>query len=140
MQNTTRLVEISVRLRELKDILRASEPEVFEEMQELEVERADLVEKAKTELREAGVGTHDVGGFKFRVQPGTKKRVYQTEDILELAEELGHLELLQQYKVLRSEVDPAQIERLPGDIKVHYQDLYAETVQSAKVTLPKEVQ
>ena len=53
---------------------------------------------------------------------------------------LGHTDLLTKYKVFKTEVDTDQIERLPPEIKVHYQDLYTETVQSAKVTLPKELQ
>lgn len=140
MENTKRLVEISRRLADITESLKASEPELFEELEELRGEKAALVEKAKVELREAGVGTHDVGGFKIKVAPGTKKRVYNIEDMEELAEELGHIELLTKYKVFKRDVDPDQIERLPPEIKVHYQDLFTETVQSAKVTLPKELQ
>lgn len=140
MENTKRLVEISHRLSDITESLKASEPELFEELEALRTEKAGLVEKAKLELREAGVGTHEIGGFKIKVAPGTKKRTYNVDDIQELAEELGHTDLLTKYKVFKTEVDTDQIERLPPEIKVHYQDLYTETVQSAKVTLPKELQ
>jgi hypothetical protein len=140
MENTKRLVEISHRLSEITESLKASEPELFEELEALRAEKVNLIEKAKIELRDAGVGTHSIDGFKIKVAPGSKKRVYNAEDIQELAEELGHTDVLQKYKVFKVEIDPSQIERLPAEIKVHYQDLYTESEQSARVTLPKELQ
>ena len=56
-----------------------------------------------------------------------------------MAEELGHTEVLTNYRVLKLTVDPAQIERLPPEFKVHYEGLCDVVVQTPRVTFPKDL-
>jgi len=139
MEAVNKLTEVGARLQEVRDALSASEPELMEELESLTAEKEKLAELAKKELREKGVGKHEIGGFSFRVSPGKTVRKWDIEEIKELAEELGHEELLEKYNVFKVDVDTKQIERLPPEIKVHYQDLYEETAYSARVTIPKEL-
>ena len=139
MESVSKLAEVGARIQAIQDALRASEPDLIEELDALLEEKEKLIDSAKKELREQGVGKHEVGGFSFRVSPGKTVRKWDVEEIKELAEELGHEELLEQYHVFKVDVDTKQIERLPEEIKVHYQDLYEETAYSARVTLPKEL-
>lgn len=139
MESVSKLTEVGVRIQEIRDALRASEPDLMEELDALISKKGRLGEAAKKELREQGVGKHEVGGFSFRVSPGKTVRKWDIEEIKELAEELGHEEVLEKYHVFKVDVDTKQIERLPAEIKVHYEDLYEETAYSARVTLPKEL-
>jgi DNA-binding Lrp family transcriptional regulator len=137
MTAVERLVDVATTLSQLKDRLRASEPELVEEIEELEKEKGKLVDQAKAELREMGPGSHTIKDMKFTVTLGGTKKVYNSDDVMELAEELGHSEILRQYRVLKTEVDSTQIERLPADIKSHYVELCEVQQQTARVSLPK---
>jgi hypothetical protein len=139
MESVNRLTEVGSRISELQDTLRASEPELYEELDTLIEEKQKLVEAAKKELREKGVGKHSIGGFSFRVSAGKVVHHYDPEDLQELAEELGHEELLEKYGVFKRAVDPKQISRLPPEIKAHYEPLCTTSTHSARVTLPKEL-
>jgi hypothetical protein len=134
-----RLVEIGSTLTALKDRLRASEPDLCIEIDALEIEKGKLVEQAKTELRDMGPGKHTINGYMFQVTPGPTKRVYNSDDLQELAEDLGHIEILRQYRVFTTEVDSTQIARLPADIKSHYEGLGEVVTQTARVTIPKSL-
>lgn len=139
MDTVQRLVDIGIRIRQIQKILNASEPELTEELRQLAAEKIDITERAKIELRERGVGSYAVGDYNFKVAPGGTKKEYRIDDIQELAEELGHTEVLTNYRVLKLTVDPAQIERLPPEFKVHYEGLCDVIVQTPRVTFPKDL-
>jgi hypothetical protein len=139
MESVHKLTEVGARLQAIRDALHASEPDLMEELDALSAEKEKLTEDAKKELRKQGVGKHEVGGFSFRVSPGKTVRKWDVEEIKELAEELGHEEVLEKYRVFTVGVDTEQIERLPSDIRVYYENLYEETTQSARVTFPNEL-
>lgn len=136
-ENLSRLVEVSTELELLREQLRAQDPELYEFIQKLEVEKAELVEAAKVDLRALGTGAHTFGKFTFKVAPGGIKKEYDTAGIEDKARQLGHEDLFRQYKVFKLVVDPAQIERLPPEIRPIYEKMFTSTQQSAKVTLPK---
>jgi hypothetical protein len=139
MESVNRLADIGARIREIQDLLRSSEPELFEELDLLNAEKTDVIERAKIELRDRGAGSYTVGNYQFKVTPGGTKKEYRIDEIQELAEELGHTEVLTNYRVLKLTVDPSQIERLPPELKVHYEKLCDVTTQTARVTLPKDL-
>lgn len=135
--NATRLVEITEQLELMQEQLAALDPELYAEIERLRSERDGLIESAKVDLREMGVGTHKIGKFSFKVAAGSVKKEYDVAAIEDRARELGHENILRQYKVFKLVVDPSQIERLPPEIKGEYSEMYDSVTQNAKVTMPK---
>lgn len=140
MSAAEELVQIANRIREVLECLNASEPELCAELELLKARRIELTEVAKTELRERGFGSWNIGGKSFKVAPGGTTKVYKTEEILELAEECGDMALLEKYKVFVRTVDPSQISRLPDELRARYEGMCETVVKTPRVSFPKDLE
>ena len=140
MSATEELVQVADRIREVLECLNASEPELCAELDLLKARRSELAETAKTELRERGVGSWNIGGKSFKVAPGGTTKIYKTEEIQELAEERGDVGILEKYKVFVRTVDPAQISRLPTELRALYEGMCETVVKTPRVSFPKDLE
>ena len=134
------LVEANETITALWERLTLADPEAVELLKTLESQKSGLVEKAKTELREAGPGSVKLGSYNFRVATGGVKKVFDLEDILEEADDRGHMKELLRCGVLTYTVNETQMERLDPELRAIYGNMYTTQVGTLRVTIPTALQ
>ena len=135
-----KLVEINREIGLLWEDLESAMPAEVARLRQLIVEKKSIINEAKTELRGLGVGSHQISGYRFEVQGGKPKKTFDVADVIETAEELGQTEKLIKYGFLDYSVNVNQLDRLPTELKVVYEELATEKASTTRVIIPKDLQ
>ena len=135
-----KLLETNQEIADLWERLKLADPDAVEMLRELEAKKPGLVDEAKKELREAGPGSTKIGSYSFRVSAGNDKKVFDAEDIVEEAEDRGHMDELMRYGVIEYAVNPTQMERLNPELRAIYGEMYTMKKGTLRVTIPKALQ
>ena len=140
MENSIeRLAELHQEIEGLWSELAEADEERVTKLRTLIQVKSESVEPAKKALRGLGAGTHEIGGYSFRVTPGPKKALYDIDDVLEEAEDRGHMDELLKAGFLTYSVNPIQVERLPDKLKAIYSELQQVKIGTARVSIPAEL-
>jgi|SaaInlStandDraft_3_1057020.scaffolds.fasta_scaffold00942_7 hypothetical protein len=134
------LLETNDEISALWERLKLADSDAVDMLRELEAKRPALVNEAKKELREGGAGSTKIGAYQFRVSSGSDKKVYDSEDIVEEAEERGHMDELFRYGVIGYTVNPTQMERLNPELRAIYGQMFTLKKGTLRVTIPKALQ
>ena len=134
------LLSVSDDIAALWERLTLADPDAVATLKDLEAKKPGLVSEAKKSLRDAGPGTTKLGDYTFRVASGGTKKVYDIDEVVEMAGERDHLDDLLRYGVLEYHVNATQMERLPPELRVIYGELYTETENTLRVTIPRNLQ
>lgn len=134
------LLSVNDDIAALWERLTLADPDAVATLKDLEAKKPGLVSEAKKSLRVAGPGTTKLGDYTFRVASGGTKKVYDIDEVVEMAGERDHLDDLLRYGVLEYHVNATQMERLPPELRVIYGELYTETENTLRVTIPRNLQ
>jgi hypothetical protein len=119
--------------------LREQMPEVMEALEEARAEVPGLQEAAKVACRLLGPGLHLVGGHAVQVKNAAQSTTVDSAGLIERATESNELDELIKLGVLRYEVVPHQIARLPAKQRVRYETYIQTKTGTASVSLPPEL-
>ena len=131
------LLDINKEITDLWEVLSGQDPGTVDRLQDLLTEKSTSIDKAKSELRGLGVGTHEFGGFIFKVSSGPTKSIFNLEDVLDEAEDRGHLQDLLAAGFVTYSINSGQLDRLPDQLRAVYADLLEEKAGTPRVTIPK---
>lgn len=134
------LLEANTEIADLWERLKLADPDAVEMLHELQAKKPGLVSEAKKELREGGPGSTKVGAYSFRVSSGGDKKVFDAEDIVEEAEDRGHMDELMRYGVVAYTVNATQMERLNPELRAIYGEMFTMKKGTLRVSIPKALQ
>lgn len=134
------LLETNEEITALWERLALADSDAVEMLRELEAKKPDLVAAAKKELRDGGAGSTKIGAYQFRVAAGGEKKVYDAEDLVEEAEERGHMDELLRFGVLQYAVNDTQMQRLTPELRAIYGSMFTLKKGTLRVTIPKALQ
>ena len=116
--------------------LREQMPEVMEALDEARAELPGLQDTAKKALAALGAGTHLLRGHAILVKGAATKTTVDTEGLVERATQAGEVDELLKMGVLKYEVVPHQIARLPALQRARYEGFVATVPGASAVVLP----
>jgi len=117
--------------------LAEADNESVEKLRALLDDKGAAIESAKKELRTLGTGRHSFDEYEFSVTAGPKKAYFSIEDVLDEAEDRGHLDELLKTGFVTYGVNATQLERLSPKLQAIYGELQQVKVGTHRVGIPK---